>query len=476
MASSREYRIVSGDETIVARLPERTRVLAPPPSLLPLDDPVAAVREALAAPVGMVPLARCLRPGARVVIAFDDPAKPVYPMEGPDLREMAIPLLLEACEAAGVRPGDVHLICANALHRKWTRPELASILGPKLPMTLLPSRLACHDAEDPANIVALGETERGFEVELNRAIVEADLVVYLGVPATPFNGGWKSIVVGLSTFRSIRYHHRPWPAASGKSTQDHRHSSFHKLMNEMGAVVERALAPRGTQIMQVEGLLTARLPHRLAAVVAGRIPDAHHRLLELMERQQVIEVPGQSDVVVYGVANRDNYSRHSVMNPILVRNSALSYHHGMFQNRPLVREGGILIFVNPCRRQFSEINHPSYVTLYEEILPRTRDPFEIWELYAEDFAHRPEFVHKYRYAFGFHGAHPLILWGQGAAAFRHAGRIFAAGVEDFDVARRLDFEPFGTVEEAIAEAERCLGTGCSIAYHPMPPTYYPRVV
>ena len=72
--------------------------------------------------------------------------------------------------------------------------------------------------------------------------------------------------------------------------------------------------------------------------------------------------------------------------------------------------------------------------------------------------------------------HPLILWGQGAAAFRHAGRIFAAGVEDFEVARRLGFEPFRTIEEAIAEAERCLGAGCSITYHPMPPTYYPRVV
>ena len=47
MRATLEHRIVSGDETIVARLPERTRVLGPPPSLPPLGDPVAAIREAL---------------------------------------------------------------------------------------------------------------------------------------------------------------------------------------------------------------------------------------------------------------------------------------------------------------------------------------------------------------------------------------------------------------------------------------------
>jgi hypothetical protein len=142
---------------------------------------------------------------------------------------------------------------------------------------------------------------------------------------------------------------------------------------------------------------------------------------------------------------------------------------------PLVRKGGLAIFVNPCRPQWSAQNHPSYIELFESILPRLRDPFEIWDLYAEDFAHRPEYVHRYRYAHAFHGAHPLILYGQGAYALRHLSRAFLACCEEPEVARRLGFEPFPTVEEAIAEAERTLGPDCSITYQVVPPFFWPRV-
>jgi hypothetical protein len=105
--------------------------------------------------------------------------------------------------------------------------------------------------------------------------------------------------------------------------------------------------------------------------------------------------------------------------------------------------------------------------MFEELLPHNQDPFELWDLHAEEYAHRPEFVHKYRYGFSFHGVHPLILYGQGAYGLRHLGKAFLAGATDFPVARLLGFEPFATVEEAMAEAERLLGNDCSISYPQM---------
>ena len=118
--------------------------------------------------------------------------------------------------------------------------------------------------------------------------------------------------------------------------------------------------------------------------------------------------------------------------------------------------------MNPCKREFDAINYPSYVEIFEKLLPEIKDPFELWELYAEEYAHRPEFIHKYRYGFGFHGVHPLILYGQGAYGLRYVGRVFLAGAVDFDAARLLGFEPFATVEEALTEAENHLGKDCSI--------------
>ena len=117
--------------------------------------------------------------------------------------------MLAQLAEAGVPESDVQLICANALHRKFTRDELASIIGPEL-VHRFGDRLFCHDAEDAENIVNFGTTAHGYDVELSRHAAEADLCVYVNAGLhLGFSGGWKSIAVGLSTWRSIRHTHHP---------------------------------------------------------------------------------------------------------------------------------------------------------------------------------------------------------------------------------------------------------------------------
>ncbi len=463
--------IAYGDAFITADLPERTKVLQSLEPLLPLENPEKAIKEALYSPIAHDPISNLVGPKSKVTIAFDDPVIPQIPMRKPDFREMTITILLEELEKLGVKRQNVRLICANALHRKFTNGELSTILGPRIPLVFGPSHLYCHDAENRENLVFLGETERGFEVEVNRAVLESDQFFYVNITSLPFHGGWKSIVVGLSSYRSIRQHHRPFRGASGKSVMDAKRSSFQKLIWEMGVVVEKELSKLGRRIFTIESVLSTAQPQELIAVFAGNIPDVHERTLDVLYKQQVLSIPKQTDVAIYGIPNQVYYANLSKINPILLRNQALSYAFGLYHNKPLVREGGIAIFVNPCLRQFHERNHPSYIEFFNEVLPIMQDPYDIWDLYSEDFAHRPEFIHKYRYAYGFHGVHPLILWGQGAFPLRHLGRAFLAGAKDFEVARCIEFEPFATVEEAVAEAESTLGKDCEITYLPMPPMF-----
>ncbi|MCK4723432.1 MAG: hypothetical protein KAT75_09005, partial [Dehalococcoidia bacterium] len=290
-------------------------------------------------------------------------------------------------------------------------------------------------------------------------------LIYVSHPWSHFNGGWKSVVVGLSSFRSIRHHHRPFPRASGRSSLDPQRSAFPKLLNEMGEVIEKELARGGRRVLLIEGTMNNSSPQELVQVVAGHPPETHLKGLEILQRQHVVDVKGQSDVVVYGLGNnRDPYSKLSIINPIQVRNLAMSYSYGLFQNVPLVRQGGILIMCHPCQKQFHRVHTPSYAEMFDRLIPYTRDPFELWELFAEEYAHRPEFVHQYRYGYAFHGAHPLILWGQGIYGLKHASKVFLAGATDFETAERLGFEPFASLEEAVAEAENLLGSGCSITY------------
>jgi len=468
-----ERNIWCGDGSITAVLPDETRVLRAPPSLPALDDPEAAVYRALEEPIGQQPLRSLVGPGSKVTIAFDDLTIPVVPMAAPDFRGLIIPILLEQLSLAGVRPEDVRLLVANALHRKWTRTELASALGPVLSL-LPPQRLMNHDACDPEQLVYLGETERGFEVELNRAVTESDQLIYVNCTPSPMNGGWKSIVVGLSSFRSIRHHHRPFPFARGHSIMDPERSAFQKLLAEMGAVVDAKLARTGKRLFSVETVATNEIPGRIAAVNAGHPAEVHRTTLEILRRQQSAVVDGQSDIGIWGLPNRDPYSAHSKINPILVANLACSYTFGLYTRRPIVREGGVAIFVNPVDQGF-ERHHRSYPELFHEILPRTTDPFAIWDEHAEDFAHRPEYVYAYRYQFSFHGAHPLFLWGQTAFARRHLGRVIFCGGKDPDPVERMGFSWAPSLEDALSMARAEVGGSPSTTLIDLPPVFIPEV-
>ena len=463
------FDIQYGDNTFNARLPERTRIIRQQtPPLPPLEDVAKAVRDALNSPVAHEPLSTLVGPKSKVLIAFDD-AIGFLPAEvSPPFREVAIKTVLGELDRLGVEPANIRLVCAVGLHRKFTNRELGMMVGEDLAARYGPSKLFNHDAEDAENLVFLGETHRHQEVEVNRLVMESDQVIYISQPWSHFNGGWKSVVVGLSSFRSIRHHHRPVAGASGKSSLDPKRSAFPKLLNEMGKVIEDALAKKGRRVLLIEGCMNNASPQQVVHVAAGHPKETHELGLEVLQRQHVVQVKGQSDVVVYGLGNcRDPYSKMSTINPIQVRNLAMSYSYGLFQNVPIVRKGGVLIMCHPCTRQFHQVHTPSYVEVYEKLLPYQRDPVELWELYAEEFAHRPEYVHAYRYGYAFHGAHPFILFGQGLYGFNHVSRVLLAGARDREAARRVGFEPFDSLRDAIAEAERTLGSDCSISYPDM---------
>src|SRR5918999_1218856 len=138
-------QLAFGADTIEVELPEST--VTPDTGIsvpLPVTSDLGAeVRNAIAQPLDSPPLRELVKPGARVTIAFDDATVGQY---GP-VWSTAIPILLSELESAGVARTNVRLICANALHRKFTHDELAKLIGNDL-VSEFGDRLYCHDAED----------------------------------------------------------------------------------------------------------------------------------------------------------------------------------------------------------------------------------------------------------------------------------------------------------------------------------------
>ena len=105
---------------------------------------------------------------------------------------------------------DVVLVAALALHRRMTEAELRHALGDRVYDAFAPHGLLTqHDAEDPDNLVHLGRTDQGEDVEINKRAATSDLLVYVNINLVAMDGGHKSVATGLASYRSLRHHHNP---------------------------------------------------------------------------------------------------------------------------------------------------------------------------------------------------------------------------------------------------------------------------
>ncbi len=446
-----ETSLPYGDSAVQVQLPERTQFVGGGggPRIPAAPDQAAAVREALANPLGMPRVGALVKPGGRVLIAFDDPTAPSF---GP-VRSLAIETVLEELREAGVPEENVTLICANALHRKWTRDELARVIGQPL-VDRFGSRLLCHDAEDPDAIVDLGTTPAGNIAQLHRLAIESDLTVYVNAANhLGFNGGWKSIAVGLSTWKSIAATHTP----DGMSMSV-RGNRMHHVFEEVGRYMEEKL---GKKFFKFETALAN--PAQISRVWAGGIDECRAAAMEYLGG---FHAPRRSqgepaDIVVYGVPNWSPYATFASMNPILTLvSSALGYLGGYIE--AVGKPGCSVIIATPCPEQWDMEHHPSYKEVWERVLPQSKDPYEISARFGEEFATHAGYIERYRFGYAFHPVHGILAT-HPLKRLRHAGRVFVAGPEDPAVPKHVGFIPAKTVEEAIAEAEKIHGADCTIA-------------
>ncbi|MFN2545525.1 MAG: lactate racemase domain-containing protein [Actinomycetota bacterium] len=455
-------QLVFGDRFVEAELPDDTAVVSPGLSLPlePAPDLAQAVEIALRNPLQSPPLAELARGASRVTVAFDDPTVPCYAPVWP----VALPIVLAELERAGVARDRITLLCANALHRRFTEDELAKLIGEELAREFgVAGRLLCHDAEDPDGLEHLGETSRGHPVDISKHVTEADLTVYLNASTTRgFSGGWKSVCVGLSSYRSIRSHHDP--DTMSMSLERNR---MHEILDEMGAVVTRRLG--ANRIYKIETILSN--PLQVHRILGGDVDACRREVLDVIRAHQPARrdlLPEKADVVLYGVPDWSPYAAFSFTNPILTLiSTGLGYLGGMIE--ALGKPGCTVILATPCPERWDDVHHPTYREIWDRVLPVTRDPYEARSLFEPELASREEAIDRYRHGFAFHPTHAVMAL-YPLKRLRHAGRVIAAGPESREVVRRVGFEHAGTVEEALGMADDDgNGRGPSVALVRYPP-------
>jgi nickel-dependent lactate racemase len=168
-----------------------------------LADPAGAVRDALAQPVGALPLAELARGKRSACILICDITRPVP-------NGLFLAPLVRTLLDAGVPRAGITVLVATGLHRPNEGDELGELVGD--PWVLDAVTVVNHDATVDRDHVLLGRTPgRATVVRLDRRLVEADLKIATGLVEPHFMAGWsggrKVIAPGVAHAETITTFH-----------------------------------------------------------------------------------------------------------------------------------------------------------------------------------------------------------------------------------------------------------------------------
>jgi nickel-dependent lactate racemase len=259
---------------------------------MPLPDPAAAIRAAIARPIGTAPLADLAAakgkdPAALTVcIATSDITRPV-PYQGP---AGILAPLLDALHRAGVRREHVTLLVGTGTHRPSTPGERVRMFGADVAGAY---RVVDHVCDDDASLVLVGKTRAGTDILVNRAFVEADLRIATGLVESHFmagvSGGRKAVCPALVSRKTIeRFHSVDFLDSPGATN----------LVLEGNPCHEEALevAKRVGVDFTVNTVLDRRMA--LVGVYAGELERAHEAAYRQVKGFCAAPVDREFDVVL----------------------------------------------------------------------------------------------------------------------------------------------------------------------------------
>jgi hypothetical protein len=501
--------IFYGDDVLIYDFPEEVKIFHANDPITPLEDEFNALNEAIDNPMGSEKLEDLLNENSRVAICFDDVSVPLPPMKE-DVRAKAAEVVLKKLRDIGVNKENILFICATGLHRKCKPKELAHMLGKKV-FNEYKNQIINHDAADEENLKILGKTKDGFEIEINKYAAGADLIIYLSITFTPLNGSWKSIIVGLGSYKTIIPHHSPEILKEG-SFMDPKNSGLHRIIWEMGDAIKDKIrvftiemvlnniffggifkkiynplkASNGNVSIWRRGVLSIlrvmprfikamvrknlKARYRLIGAFAGDIEAVHEDSLKLVRKQLNVPIDKQYDVIIYGLPNLSPYNVGAPLNPLLLHTLISGYLYNMYNGRSPLKKGGILIVLNPGFKKFDLEQHPSYKDFYTEILKGNPDIFDLKQI-EKLYLHNQNYLSKYRSNFAYHGTHALMVYYWGVLGLLNVRQIILAGAKNKDSVEILGYKYAKDLDDAINLSKNILGENCTMAYFCIPPIF-----
>ncbi len=495
------FPLLFGTRIAVVDAPEDAVVLRPPPPGEPIGDVRAATRDALRFPLAGEPLEALVRRGGRATIVVEPPALPL-PSATHDPRQDALVAASAELERAGVPLGRQTLLVAGGLMRRPAGRDLEGlgIVSPDFARRFH-GTVAIHDAEDP-ELRHLGEAGN-VPLQVNRALVETDLVLVVSAAETVLHGGPAALhgATGTPALRTAGAHSlletgasQGWRLAVALERQLSRRVPLigaSLVLNQprlTGAArgypydpealdrIVRSPFRRGFGVLpgfaRDRIMKSFRREGSAAAAFAGPPSVAHAEALLRAVEARSATLKGPLDAICIGVPRTTPHLPRERPNPLLAAYLALGLALRLWRDAFPVVDGGTVILLHRFNRHFAHPTQQPYRAIFHAL--RARGSRELHELVdaEREAGTDARALAAYRGGRTCHPVLPFVDWAGCAPALGRVGAVLVAGCRDSVAARQLGFIPARGLPAALEMARGRAGGEARIGFLLAPP-YFP---
>jgi Lactate racemase N-terminal domain len=483
--------LIVGSRATVVNAPDDAFILAPPRPVEPVADVSAAVRDALRFPLSGEPLEALVTPGGRATIVVEHPSLPI-PAAALDPRRDALAATVEELARLGIATQRQTILVAGGLERRMRTRDVERLVTPMFARSFR-GRVQVHDCEDP-ELVAVGDSG-GVPLQVNRALVDSDLVVAVTAAETVLHGGPAALLAagGPAALRAAGARSLLAPSnAPGWTIALEMERALARRVSVLGLSLSLAApSPRGyargypfdpeaverlarSRIRPLFGLVPTpfrrRILHSLPVdlratdAYAGPPSVAHtEALLQAVEtRSARLDEP--VDVLCVAIPGTSPHLPRERPNPLLAAFLGLGLALRLWRDAFPVVEGGTVVLMHRFHRRFA---HPTQQP-YREFFRETRDGVSAG---VPDPTPDERTIIAYRNGRTCHPLLPYADWEGCRPALEHVGAVIVAGCRDAAAARQLGFIPTHGLPAALRMAEGRAGGSPRIGFLLAPPFF-----
>jgi lactate racemase len=309
-------------------------------SRTPLTD--FEIGAALDSPIASPPIDELVSSDDSVLIVVSDATRATASAQ-------VVNLLVRRLVQAGVSPARMAVIFATGIHRPVSEREKLDLLGPFIVQRL---RIITHDAYDQNNLISLGKTATGVNVEVNRALKEFSRVVVIGGVNfhyfAGFTGGRKSICPGLASATTIEATHM---LALNFETGGRKAGVGTGLLD--GNAVHEECERVASLVAPTFGINTIVDENKRATrVFCGDWRLAHRAACDYYREQYSAPIPEKRDIIIASCGGFP----HDI--------NMIQAHKALDMAALACHEGGTLVLVAECS---DGLGRPDFLKWFDEI-------------------------------------------------------------------------------------------------------------